>query len=219
LSTNSWETTTGGALPGQDGPIRVQIENCEFNYDAQYQNGDVLVFVLEGECDHEYWQGTVLYSIGNGWDTDDNEVVTGRDQFNGSTRYARFFNAALATKAGDIIMERAGDVGPADATIFNGLEFDFESKQYTTTFGGEERINNILLPVKFIGEVGKKKKKKGGKKGKADGGLRAKVLKLASKHDDHDEFVEAVLDKFPEVEDDEDLYDEVLDEDGIFEEA
>lgn len=193
--------------------------------DAAYNNGETLVFILEGDCEHEYWQDTVLYSIGNGWHTDDNVVVTGRDNFNGSTNYARFFQAVLGTKAKDIVEERAeaSGEGPADASIYDGLIFEFERKQYKVNFGGEESVRYILLPTKFVGEAGSKKKKKKGGKGKAEKvstkDLRKKLVKLAGKYDDHDDFVEAALDKYPEVEDMEDLYDEVLDEDEIFDDA
>ena len=218
---NAWDTTEGGALPGSDGPIEVEFTEGSFNYDASYNNGETLVFILEGECDHEYWQGSLLYSIGTGWDTDDNVVVEGRDMFNGNTNYARFFKAALETDAAEILEDRAGSEGPADASIWENLVFKMERKPYKG-FNGEEKF--ILLPTKFVGEAGSKKKgkKKKSKSGKADASskeLRKGILKLAGKHDDHDEFVEAVLDKFPEVEDHEDLYDSVLDEDGIFSEA
>lgn len=224
MSKNKWETTEGGALPGSDGPVEVAITDQSFNYDASYGDGEVLVFILEGECDHEHWQGSILYSIGKGWETDDNIIVEGRDQFNGNTNYARFFRAVLETDAADIVMERAKESGegPADASIYRDLIFEFERKPYKG-FDGDEKF--LLLPTKFVGEAGKKKKSKGkGSKGKGKGKaskvsekeLRKSLVKLAGKHDDHDEFVEAALDKFPEVEDFSDLYDEVLDEDGIF---
>lgn len=214
--SNKWETTEGGALPGADGPVRVEITNVSFNYDAAYNNGDTLVFILEGDCDHEHWQGSIIYSIGNGWETDDNETVTGRDAFVQSTNYARFFRAVLATKAEDIVLGRGE---PDDASIFADLVFDFEREAYKG-FDGEEKF--LLLPSKFIGEAGgkKKKKKSKGKASKAgEKDLRKKLVKLAGKHDDHDEFVEAVLNKFPEVEDHDELYESVLEEDGLFEEG
>ena len=224
---SKWDTTEGGALPGSDGPIEVEITGCSFNYDAAYNNGETLVFILEGECDHELWQDTILYSISNGWDTDDNVTVEGRDNFNGSTNYARFFQAVLDTKAKDIVEERAeaSGEGPADSSIYEGLTFKFERKSYKVNFSGETETRYLLLPVKFVGEAGGKKKgkKKGKSKGKAGKAsakdLRKKLVKLAGKYDDHDDFVEAALDKYPEVEDMEDLYDEVLDEDEIFEDA
>ena len=222
--TDKWGTTEGGALPGADGPVQVDVTGTSFNYDAGYNKGETLVFILEGDCDHEHWQGSIIYSIGNGWETDDNVIVTGRDQFVGSTNFARFFNAVMSTDAADVIKARdkAGSgEGPADASIFDGLSFMFERTSYKSVFNGEETERFLLLPVEFLGEVKAKGKGKGKTK---DSGptkaeikaLRAKIVKLASKSDDHDEFVEAVLDKFPEVEDMEGLYNEVLDEDEIF---
>lgn len=220
--SSKWDTVEGGSLPGSDGPIKVTVTGASFNYDAAYNNGDTLVFILEGDCDHELWQDTIIYSIGASWDTEDNNIVTSDtlEGFRQGTNYARFFRAVLDTEAADIVMERgdASDEGPADASIYEGLIFEFERQQYTSTFDGETTERYILLPTKFLGEVGKKKKKGG--KGKSDSAkvtaktLRPKIKKLSKKFDDHDDFVEAVLDKFPEVEDMEDLYDDVLDEDN-----
>jgi len=217
-----WDTSEGGALPGADGPVEITITDAEFNYDASYNNGDSLVFILSGDCDHEYWQGTVIYSIGDGWDTEDNVIAEGKDMFGRNTRYARFFNAVLATKAADIVIERAEESGegPADASIYHGLVFKFERQSYMQTFSGEETEKFILLPTKFVGEAGGKGKSKGKSKGKKSKTLdkkelRAAIKKLAKKHDDHDDFVEAVLVKYPEVEDHSKLYDDVLEE-GVF---
>ena len=224
--TDKWGTTEGGALPGADGPVEVTITEGSFNYDASYNNGETLVAIIEGDCDHEHWQGSIIYSIGNGWDTDDNKIVTGKDQFVGSTNYARFFNAVMETDAADVVIARdkAGSgEGPADASLWEGLTFLFERKSIKSTFNGEETERFVLLPVEFVGEAGGKSKAKGKGKAKAKGpskaeikALRAKLVKLVGKVDDHDDFVEAVLEKFPEVEEIPDLYEEVLDEDGIF---
>ncbi len=224
-----WETTEGGALPGSDGPIEVAVTRASFNYDAGYNSGDSLVFILEGDCDHEHWQDSVLYSIGEGWDTEDNVIVTGKDQFGRNTRYAMFFNAVLATDAADIVIGRANDSGegPADASIYEGLRFKFTRQEYESTFDGETTKKFILLPTKFLGEVkaGKKKKKGGSKGAKTSATLSKKELrvevnklakKLTKKGKDHDDFVEAVLDQYPDVEDHTKLYDEVLEEGAIF---
>lgn len=213
---SGWETTEGGGLPGADGPVEVAITSGSFNYDAAYNNGESLVFILEGDCDHPVWQETVLYSIGAGWETDDNVTVTGRDAFNGNSNYARFFKAALETDAADIIMERGT---PDDASIWEGLIFGMERKPYKG-FDGEDKF--LLVPTSFIGEAGSKKKAKAKAKPKRSNNgevSRKDLKKLAKKYDDHDDFVEAVLDKYPSVEDNEDLYDEVLDEDGIWADA
>ncbi len=182
------------------------------------------MFILEGDCDHEHWQGSIIYSIGDGWETDDNVIVTSaRDGFGPGTNFARFFLAVMDTDAKDIIIKRdkAGSgEGPADASVFEGLIFEFERLEFERTFSGETTKFFQLIPTKFIGEVKSKSKSKSKGLSKTEiKELRKKILKLAKKSDDHDEFVEAVLNKFPEVEDIEDLYEEVLDEDGIYDEA
>ncbi len=84
----------------------------------------------------------------------------------------------------------------------------------------------MALPTSITEAKAKKKPaaKKGAKKAPAKGKgkeatLRKKLVKLAGDHEDFDEFVEAALDEFPEVEDFDDLYADLMDEDGIFAEG
>jgi len=44
----SWDTVEGGGLIGSDGPVEVTIKNTYFGYDAGYQDGEQLLFILEG---------------------------------------------------------------------------------------------------------------------------------------------------------------------------
>ncbi|RKZ12913.1 hypothetical protein DRQ53_14105 [bacterium] len=217
----SWDTVEGGGLLGSDGPVKVTIDNAYFGYDAGYQSGEQLLFILEGSTPDSDDPITQFYSVGNGWDTDDGKVVTGRDSFINSCNYARFFTAAVKVDA-DTVMA-LGD--PADATIWKGQSFMMERVGFKMTFKSEgEKEFFVFIPV---GKAKKDKKSKKGGKGKASsssekkGGksLRGKVKKMADKYDDHDDFLAAVLDKYPEVEDDDDLYEDVLEEDGIFEEV
>ena len=209
----SWDTVEGGGLIGSDGPVEVTIKNAYFGYDAGYQDGEQLLFILEGESPEADEPFTQFYSIGNGWDTKDGKVVTGRESFVTNTNYARFFLAALDIDASAI--KALGD--PADATIWKGQTFMMERRTYKMKFRDEEREFGVLVPVGIVKAKGKKAKK--GKDGKSDTkALRAKIVKLAKKHDDHDDFLADVLTKYPEVEDSP-LYDDVLEEDGIFEEV
>jgi hypothetical protein len=218
-----WDTTAGGALPGQDGPVAVEVTEASFNYDAQYQNGEVLVFILEGECDHEFWNGYQLYSIGTGWETEDNQIVEHptRDGFVNSTNYARFFTAALEIEEiRDVLMERDSEgsgEGPADASIWEGLTLLLEAVEIPG-FNKGDKPRNVLLPVGLVTDDDggkKKKKKKKSKSGKAEAGdgLSKSTLKtLAGEAESYDEFVETVLTQYPEIEDNDSLYDLLLDE-------
>lgn len=213
-----WDTVEGGGLLDN---ATVTIEKAYFATDAGYLDGEVLLFILEGtspESDLDENAVRELYSIGNGWDTDDGQVVSHPtlDGFRSSTNYAAFFLAALETEAEKVLQKRGT---PDDASIWEGLTFYMERQ--TIERGGRVADSEVLVPVKFVGEGSdeapkKKATKKTAKKAGAGGNkaLRAKVKKLAKDYDEHDDFVEAVLDTYPEVEEDEDLYEEVLEEDN-----
>lgn len=225
----SWDTSEGGGLIGSEGPVEVTIEKSYFGYDAQYQDGETLVWILEGTSPTQDEPVRQFYSMGDGWDTSDGTEVFGKDEFGSITNYAFFFGAALETKAADLITSRGF---PHEAAIWVGLVFMMERRRFHFKFSGKEDSRLVFAPVDadaFVGEAGeskpkkdksKSKSKKDKDKGESKGGggkaLRAKIKNLAKKHEDHDDFVAAVLDKFPEVEDDDDLYSEVLDEDDIF---
>lgn len=209
----SWDTVEGGGLLGSDGPVKVTIDNAYFGYDAGYQSGEQLLFILEGTSPDADDGITQFYSVGNGWDTKDGKVVTGRDEFVTSCNYARFFLAAVKA---DPDVKDLGD--PADATIWKGQSFMMERVAYKITFKDGEREFHVFVPVaKAKGKKGGKGKASSSSAKKGDNSLLAKLEKMARKFDDHDDFLAAVLDKYPEVEDDDDLYDQVLEEDGIFE--
>jgi len=215
---SSWDTESGGLFDEGE----VTLDKARFGFDADYQDGDVLCFILEFE-DESGEDVRQLYSIGNGWDSiKKGKGVEGRDAFHESTNYAIFFKAALATDALAVIQERGY---PDDATIWEGLRFAMKRSDIVRNIGDKEVISKVVLPVKFIGVAGeddeetpkakKDSKKKDGKKSSGSAALKAKVRKIAKANDDHDDFLIAVLDAHPEVEDADNkaLYDDVLDED------
>lgn len=223
---SSWDTDTGGFF--EEG--EVLITKARFGYDADYQDGELLVFVLEGDSD-EAEEGTVrsLYSIGNGWETEDasGKTVVGNEKFRDSTNYALFFKAALKTDAADIIKERGY---PDDATIWEGLRFHMKRQVVTRKIGEDEVESRVVLPTKFLGEgeadSGSKKKsprKKasgGSTNNKAEKVLTAKLKALAKKHDDHDDFLVAALEQYEdELGEFGDLMESVMDEAGIWADA
>jgi hypothetical protein len=221
---SSWDTESGGLFDEGE----VTITKAKFAYDADYMDGEALVFVLEGTSDDSPQEGGAvrnLYSIGEGWETEDakGKVVVGNDKFHESSNYALFFKAALGTDAADIIKERGY---PDDASIWDGLVFYMKRQEITRKFRDrdEEVVSRVVLPTKFIGEAKTSKKKGGGKKkaasssnGKAEKALTAKLKNLARKHDDHDDFLVAALEKFEdELEEFSDLMSSVMDEDGLW---
>jgi hypothetical protein len=215
-----WEGVVGGALLDK---AEVTIEKAYFATDALYQGGEVLVFIFEGTSPQSPLDDQSVrqfYSIGNGWDTDDGKTVThpDLDGFRTSTNYYAFFRAALDSGAEAALKERGF---PDNAGIWEGLRFYMERKHIERPGLGS---SEVLVPVKFLGTTDDAPAAPAAAAAapKASAGnkvLRAKLKKLAKEHDDHDEFLAAALEEFPEVEEDEDLYAAVLDEDGLFAEA
>jgi len=215
----SWDGVEGGALLDK---AEVTIEKAYFATDALYQGGEVLVFIFEGTSPQSPLDDQAVrqfYSIGNGWDTADGVTVThpDLDGFRTSTNYYQFFQAALDTDAVTVLKERGF---PDNAKIWEGLRFYMERKHIDRPGLGS---SEVLVPVRYLGLAGEADTPAPAAAApKAAGGnkvLRAKLKKLAKEHDDHDDFLAAALEEFPEVEEDEDLYAAVLDEDGLFAEA
>ena len=216
----------------------VTIENGYFGTDASYQSGDALIWILEGESPDSDEPVRQFYSIGKGWETSDNgETVEGKDKFNVLSNYYMFFRAALdCDGVQEIVEDRAND--PAVGNLWNGMTFHME-RQEIIPENDNIKPWHVLLPVSFLGVAGGEKKGKSKSKAKdkdktkvkakssdddddtkkAAKVLRGKIRKLAKEADDHDEFLDAVHDQFPEVTDHEALYNKVLDEDDLFAKA
>jgi hypothetical protein len=209
------------------------IEKARFGYDDGYQNGEVLLMILEGTSPDSEAEGNFVrqfYSVGSGWDTEDRGKTAVSDDglsgFRSSTNYMAFIKAALDTEANDVLMERGT---PDNAEIWEGLTFHMERVLIERKGLGDFEV---LLPTSYVEGNGDSKKKKkspkaeAGRSGSSKGkGLRSKLVKLANKvseaGDDHDDFVTAVYEKYPEIEDpsNEELHADVLDEDdGIWSE-
>jgi len=217
-----WEgETSTGLLDDAD----ITIEQGYFGTDASYRNGEVLVWFLEGESPQSDEPIRQFYSIGSGWETSDNgETVEGRDEFNTQSNYFRFFRAAIDLDGVlEIVKARGND--PAVGGLWNGLKFHMERQEIIPE---NDNIKPwwVLLPVAFLGEVGEDKPAKEAKKMAKDNkgadnprALLAKIRSLAKKADDYEAFLDSVHDKYPEVTDNNDLYDRVLNEEDIFAEA
>lgn len=218
---SSWDTASGGGLFDEG---TLTITKARFGYDAGYDDGDSLVLILEGtspDFDDEVRQ---LYSIGNGWDAEDKgKKVVGLEEFNESTNYAVFFTTAISKKVGggELLSKRGY---PDDATIWEDTIWEMKRQDVERDWGGDDgkRISKVVLPTKYIGLVGDKKK--AGESGNSGGGKKAKSLKsklkkLARKFDDHDEFLVKALDKYPELEEDEALMESVMSEKGLWKKA
>lgn len=223
----SWDTReSSGLLDDFD----LYVENAHFGYDAQY--GDACLFILEGRSpqgdpENEY-QVRQYYSVGSGWEPAKGGAEASHpdtDEFHASTNYSRFFRAVLelSETASKTLQDRGY---PNTATIWNGLAFHMERQE--VDYGGDFGKRKVLLPTAYLGEEdfpgaggGKAttaKAKAAAAKAKAakagtGGDLRSKVVELASAHDDHDAFLEAMFTEFPEIES-EDIYADAVDVNG-----
>lgn len=198
---SSWDTDSSSGL--FEGTLT--IEKAYFGYDAGYLSGEQELFILEGDGEGQDDQVRQFYSIGSGWDVENGgESVSGHDKFRDNSAYGRFIDAALKTDAKAVIQERGY---PDQASVWEGLRFKMKRKSFD--YGEQIGKKEYLVPVKFLGEAkaAKPKKKTGGSSKK----LRKELVGLAKNADDFDDFLVEALD-LDGLEDDADLYGQVIDE-------
>lgn len=223
--TLGWDTIESTGLFEGPGTI---TDETEFGFDASYDNGNSMVFILVIDPDTPTEDGEPVrqfYSLGKGWDSEDGGETaynpSNPSGFNKTSNYGMLIDSMKQTDAFDVIKERGL---PDKASVWHGLRFDFKRQPVKRTIRGEERTSEVLLIDDYLGEGGdeekpakKAKAKPAAKAASGDKALRAKIKKLGKDHDDHDDFLAAVLEEFPEVEEYDELYAEVLDEDsGLF---
>ncbi len=226
----SWDFTSG--LPEH---FSIDAENTWFeegDYGTSLHIEGRLEDFDSGEVDDE---GEVRLSIGRGYEVvDEGQAVehpTGR-AFNRSSTLVK----TITTN--EDFLETIQAKGEAfEAPTFAGFRYTLRRVQGETfkTDDGEERQRQ-WYEIEDFEELGKGKKGKGkssaksggkakaksGGKGKDNGSgkIRAKLVKLAAKYEDHDDFVEAAQEEFEdELDADDELNAAVLDEDEIFAEA
>ena len=229
-----WEPVETSGLPDN---IDFTIVKAEFGYDAAYNNGEQILFMIHAaETDAEGQPYRSFYSLGKagGWETLDhgrsvvsqtNPPATG---FNKQSAYWKFIEAALSAGAGSVIQARGT---PDNASIWEGLRFHLD--RVNVDYGGEIGTRQFLLPTNFLGEAGKVEASQpaaesavaepvagsNGGSGATTNILDVKLLALAKNSESHDTFIEAVMEKYPEVTNNEELFGRVLDENGIYAQA
>ncbi len=229
-----WDPVETSGLPDD---IDFTIAKAEFGYDAAYNNGEQILFMITAaETNEEGEPHRNFYSLGRAgaWETlDHGRTVVSQtsppaDGFNKQSAYWKFIEAALGTGAGPVIQSRGT---PDNAAIWEGLKFHMNRVPFD--YGGEIGTKEFLVPTEFKGEVGKAETPQpteattptetaadnGGGSGATTNILELKLKNLAKQADSHDSFIEAVMEKHPETQNDEDLFSRVLDEGGIYAEA
>jgi hypothetical protein len=217
----SWDTReSSGLLDDAD----VWVERAYFGYDAQYDDGNTCILILEGtspDLPPEDNAVRQFFSTGTGWEPRDNgkSAVNADpkiDEFHSSCAYARFFRAVLELPgAGDVIKGRGF---PDNAEIWNGLGFHLE--RMTVNYGPPIGERKVLLPTAYLGEGapasggGAAAKAKAAKaKAAANGGKQAEIVEFAKGFGTHDEFLTAAYGKWADIESFDEFAD-LIDENG-----
>ncbi len=239
---SSWETESG-LLDDFD----FDVEEAWFGEDEEADNNDGRIFLfLRGtavdEEDEEYDEHRERYSTGKNWEVVEDgaevENATGKNRFNQNAGLGRLINALVALGEDEAAyLQSRGQA--FEAATFEGLKLHMENKVVSkwTNDDGDEVEWRLNLPTELTIKKPKAKAKKGGK-GKASrsdskkpkdkakakpkaSGLRAEIATFAGQfgEDEHDEFVDQVLDSdvfdnADKITDDDELHAEVLDPDS-----
>lgn len=234
MGKDAWSTETG-LLDDYD----FDVEEVWFGEDEESDNADGRIFLFlvgtatddEGE---EHEEHRVRYSTGKNWEVVEDgaevENAAGRHRFNRNSGLGRLIDALVGLGDDEAaFLQSKGD--PTQAATFDGLKMHMEARVVSkwTNDDGEEVEWSLELPTSLATEKPKKGKKGG--KGKASrseskkprkaSGLRAEIIEFAGEFqdDEHDEFVDQVLDeeifdRAGEIMDDDELHAEVLDPDS-----
>lgn len=230
----SWDTESG--LLDE---YHFDVKEAWFGNDEEVDNPDDRVFLfLRGEAfvdgeleDDEHRE---RYSTGKNWEAVEDgaevENATGKNRFNQNAGIGRLINALVGLgKEEAKYLAKRGDA--YEAATFNGLSMDMERKvvsKWVDDDTGEEVEWSLALPVSLDMKAKGKKAKKGGsgKASRAKGkgktpSLRSDIIDFAAEfdEDEHDDFVDQVLDdevfaRADEIQEDDELHAEVLDADS-----
>jgi len=237
--TSSWDTESG-LLDDYD----FVVEEAWFGEDEESENNDGKVYLfLRGEATEEdgteHEEHRERYSTGKNWEAvDDGESVenaAGKTRFNQNAGLGKLINALVALGDDEAaFLQKRGQA--FDAATFNKLKMHMKSQEasrWTDTDTGEEIVWMLNLPTsltlpKAKGGKGKaarsgtkKPAKKSTKAPSKASGLRAEIATFAAQFDEneHDEFVDQILDSdifanADKIVDDDELHADVLDPDS-----
>lgn len=236
MAKSSWDTTSGLLDEFRFKVKEVWFgpnEDSDRNEDRIYANFRGEAFV-DGELEDD--EHVERYSVGSNWEVVEDgaevENATGKNQFNRNTGLGRLINALVGL--GEDEAEFLAARGEAyEASTFDGLTMEMERMLVSsfTTDDGDEVEWYLALPVSIELKPAKKAKKakKGGSgkasrakgKGSKAPSLRSDIIDFAAEFDadEHDEFVDQVLDedvfsRAEEIQEDDELHAEVLDADS-----
>lgn len=188
-----WQTTGG-----QFEDLEMLIKDAEFGYRDDYNEGEseLLIWTFDDSTGEEREH---LISIGNGWDVADGGAKVESDLvelFHNSSLIGRYIERFLELGMQEVFKED-GRGDPRVASAYIGLKFHMKNEK--KDFGGEIGVKGHLMPLEFLGVVGKGKAKAKTEEASADDAKAEKkaklqLKKLASASDDSDEFQMAAID-------------------------
>ena len=142
--------------------VDATFTNCRFEFDPEYQDGDVLVYKVDLEIDDDDYDEpfSARYSCGQGWTTVDKGKTAEREDgkrknFNKRGAFGLLLGSIFdLDDALDILKARfeGSDMTPQSAALLDGLKFHMEQKE--TDYGGEIGKINRLVATEYLGEVG-----------------------------------------------------------------
>lgn len=152
--------------------VDATLTNCRFEFDPEYQDGDVLVFKTDLEIDDDDYDEpfTARYSCGQGWTTLDKGKTAEREDgkkknFNKRGAFGLLLGSVFELEdALGVLQERnnLNDLTPQDASLLDGLRFHMN--QVETDYGGDIGKINRLVATSYLGEAGGASTKASGKK-------------------------------------------------------
>ena len=152
--------------------VDATFTNCRFEFNPDYQDGNVLVFTVDLDIDDDDYDEaqTKLYACGQGWTTTDKGKTAEREDgkqknFNKRSAFGLLLGSIFdIDESLGILRERfnSGDLTPQHAALLEGLKFHLEISEID--YGGEIGKIGRLLATDFLGESGSAKASSGKKK-------------------------------------------------------
>lgn len=224
MADKSSYDTTSGLLDDFD----CEITSARFAVIPDY-NPDTLLLIWETTTnDPDVPEYQISFPMGSGWETmDGGKTATherGKTQFTGSSWMGMLINRCVKVLGIRDLLQSRGEA--TEAHIWEGLRFHLNSEE--VDYGGEIGTRSRLLPTEFLGEGGTAQpvsRSAAPTATAADNGemdprkLKALVTVMAKRSTDHATFMDAVLDKYPQIAEApelEELFADVLDPEGLF---
>lgn len=220
----SWETETG-LLDDFDHTVT----EAWYGTDDGYMNGTRLLLNLRGPAsengevvDPEY---KLMFSCGDGWEAINGgagaEHVGGKTKFNANSAIGRVINA-LKSNTPEVFdaLQKKGDA--LESQVWENLNLHWKRMKVSEFKNADGELVEVVMPIPVkavgaVGTVGSKKERSTRRERPArrkEGNVIDEITEFAKDFDDFDEFLDAVFDKFPQADTDDDLYDAVTDENG-----